>query len=281
MGSRHRRLESVSSCPAVDRDSRGVRRLAVRGAVTKAVSGEHGVRSFIDFFHSKANVRALTVTLIMCTIVTALAIVLGAILAWALRATVPRIGRFLLLTAVLVPLWMGVVVKNYVPSVLLGPARESSTRRCSSYTSRAGRWTCSTPRPPSSSACFTRCCRTRYSPSSRMFVTIPLELPLAAESLGATRTRAMTSVVAPLAVPGLFATAVIVFVLSLGFYVTPVVLGGPRATFLATLIQNDIFLRFDPVGAATAGTLLVVIVTIVIAVATRLIGGERLRRAIA
>jgi putative spermidine/putrescine transport system permease protein len=118
-------------------------------------------------------------------------------------------------------------------------------------------------------------------PLYAVFLTIPMELPQAAESLGASRTQAMSSVVAPLAVPGLFATGVIVYVLSLGFYVTPVILGGPRATFMATLIQNDIFLRFDPVAAATAGTLLVVIVTVVLIVASKLIGGDRLRRALA
>ena len=248
--------------------------------VTKAVSGKHGARSFIDFFHSKANVRALTVTLMMCTVVTVLAIVLGAILAWALRATRSRIGRFLLLTAVLVPLWMGVVVKNYAFLVILG--RRGILNKTLQFLHITNE-PLSLLYTPTAVAIGMLYSMLPYAvlPLYSIFVTIPLELPLAAESLGATRTRAMTSVVAPLAVPGLFATAVIVFVLSLGFYVTPVVLGGPRATFLATLIQNDIFLRFDPVGAATAGTLLVVIVTVVIALATKLIGGDRLRRALA
>lgn len=247
--------------------------------VSKSVSGPRGVRSFVDFFDSKANVRALTVTLVMCTIVTALALVLGTVIAWSLRATKSRVGRFILLTAVLVPLWMGVVVKNYAFLVILGRRGILNEALLFLHLIDEPMDLLYTPTAVVIGMLYSML---PYAvlPLYSIFLTIPLELPRAAESLGATRSRAMTSVVAPLAVPGMFATGVIVFVLSLGFYVTPVILGGPRATFLATLIQNDIFRRFDPVSAATAGTLLVVIVSVVLAAATKLIGSDRLKRAI-
>ena len=40
----------------------------------------------------------------------------------------------------------------------------------------------------------------------------------------------------PLSAPGLLATAVLVFGVSLGFYVTPILLGGARSPFIASLI---------------------------------------------
>ena len=113
------------------------------------------------------------------------------------------------------------------------------------------------------------------------FVNVSLELPKAAESLGASRTRAMTTIVLPLAWPAIFATGIIVFVLSLGFYLTPVILGGTSGTFVATLVQNDIFAFFDYPDAAALGTVLVIGATLVLSVGFWLIGPERLRRAIA
>jgi mannopine transport system permease protein len=65
------------------------------------------------------------------------------------------------------------------------------------------------------------------------------ELPKAALNLGASRFRAFWSVTFPLSLPGVFAGCLIVFVMALGFYITPALLGGPRTLMIATLISQQ------------------------------------------
>lgn len=61
-------------------------------------------------------------------------------------------------------------------------------------------------------------------------------LVLAARSLGATPARAFWQVYIPLAMPGIFAGSLLVFVQALGFYITPAVLGSPRQSLMSQLI---------------------------------------------
>lgn len=64
-------------------------------------------------------------------------------------------------------------------------------------------------------------------------------LLLAAQSLGATPRRAFWQVYVPLAAPGIFAGALLVFVLALGFYITPAVLGSPRQALMSQLMYSQ------------------------------------------
>ena len=73
-------------------------------------------------------------------------------------------------------------------------------------------------------------------------------------------------VVFPLSLPGVFAGCLIVFVMSLGFYVTPALLGGPRTLMIATLIgQQAIDLLNWPFAGALSFVLLVLSLGVTIA----------------
>lgn len=96
--------------------------------------------------------------------------------------------------------------------------------------------------------------------------SIPKELPLAAANLGAGRIQTFASVVFPLSLPGVFAGCLIVFVMSLGFYVTPALLGGPRTLMIATLIgQQATELLNWPFAGAISLVLLVLSLGIAVA----------------
>ncbi len=69
--------------------------------------------------------------------------------------------------------------------------------------------------------------------------SLPADLPRAAANLGAGRMRIFFAVILPLTLPGVFAGCLIVFVMSLGFYITPALLGGPRTLMIATLISQQ------------------------------------------
>ena len=93
--------------------------------------------------------------------------------------------------------------------------------------------------------------------------------------LYASRWRVLRRVILPIVKPGIIAGSILVFVPSLGAYVTPRVLGGGKQM----MIGNFIELQFGqgrnwPMGAALSVTLLV-IVTIALLAYVRTIGGER------
>ena len=69
--------------------------------------------------------------------------------------------------------------------------------------------------------------------------SLPADLPNAAANLGAGPLRIFLAVVLPLSLPGVFAGCLLVFVMSLGFYITPALLGGPRTLMIATLIGQQ------------------------------------------
>jgi ABC-type spermidine/putrescine transport system permease subunit I len=58
--------------------------------------------------------------------------------------------------------------------------------------------------------------------------------------LGASRVRAFFSTVFPLSLPGVLSGAALVFMLSLGFFVTPALLGGPKQQMISTLIESQV-----------------------------------------
>ena len=63
----------------------------------------------------------------------------------------------------------------------------------------------------------------------------------------------------PLTLPGIFAGAVIVFVLSLGFYITPALLGGGKVMMVAVMIEQEVRQTLNwPFAAALSAVLLAV-----------------------
>lgn len=93
------------------------------------------------------------------------------------------------------------------------------------------------------------------------------DLMRAAASLGASRGQALREVFLPLAMPGIAAGGVLVFVMSLGFYVTPAILGGGRVQVIAMRIDRSLS-NFTSYGAASAlGVLLLVATAITLGVA--------------
>jgi len=79
----------------------------------------------------------------------------------------------------------------------------------------------------------------------------------AAEGLGASNWRIFWRIYLPLTLPGIFAGAVIVFVLSLGFFITPALLGGGKVMMVAVLIEQEIRQTLNwPFAAALSAVLL-------------------------
>ncbi|MCM2444992.1 ABC transporter permease [Rahnella sp. CG8] len=94
------------------------------------------------------------------------------------------------------------------------------------------------------------------------------DLMTAASNLGASPSRAFRDVYFPLSLPGFLSGTLIVFVLCLGFYVTPAVLGGGRVIMAAMRIDANIRLYSSWGAASSLGVVLLLITVILIIVAS-------------
>jgi putative spermidine/putrescine transport system permease protein len=105
-------------------------------------------------------------------------------------------------------------------------------------------------------------------------------LPRAARSLGASPARAFLHVTLPLSLPGLAAGATLVFMLAIGFYITPALLGGPNDLTIASLIEMEVRDLLDwPFGAMLSLVLLALVAAVfalgaIFAGARRIAGAE-------
>jgi spermidine/putrescine transport system permease protein len=99
---------------------------------------------------------------------------------------------------------------------------------------------------------------------------LDLRLVEAAYDLGANRLQALRRVIVPLAIPGIVAGSVLVFVPCLGAYVTPQLLGGSKSLMIGNLIQNQFgAARNWPFGSALAFVLLSLVLIAMVAYALR------------
>jgi ABC-type spermidine/putrescine transport system permease subunit I len=79
----------------------------------------------------------------------------------------------------------------------------------------------------------------------------------AAQGLGASNWRIFWRIYVPLTLNGIFAGSVLVFVLSLGFFITPALLGGGRVVMIAVLIEQQVRETLNwPFAAALSAVLL-------------------------
>jgi len=105
---------------------------------------------------------------------------------------------------------------------------------------------------------------------------IDMGLVLAARSLGASPKRAFIRVFLPLSLPGVTAGCVLVFLLSVGFYITPALLGGPGEITLATLIEMQISDLLNWGFGATLSVALLVVIGLIFVVFSWVMGLDRL-----
>lgn len=102
------------------------------------------------------------------------------------------------------------------------------------------------------------------------------EVEQAAQSLGANRMQVFFRVTLPLSLPGVAAGMVLVFVLSLGFYITPALLGGPQDSLISQSIVLQVQQYMQPGMGSAMAVVLVLLVLVVFLVATRFVGLGRI-----
>lgn len=92
---------------------------------------------------------------------------------------------------------------------------------------------------------------------------IPRPLLEASQDLGASSVQTFWRVILPLSMPGLLAGATFAFVLSLGDFLAPLLVGGPSGTMIANVVQSLFGAAFDwPLGAAISVGILVITISL-------------------
>ncbi|WP_019955062.1 ABC transporter permease [Yoonia vestfoldensis] len=107
--------------------------------------------------------------------------------------------------------------------------------------------------------------------------TIPPSYLRAAKSLGATNWTAFWRVYFPQSVPGIGAGSILVFILSIGYYITPEIVGGTSGIFISNRIAYHISSSLNWGLAAALGTILLVVVLALYWAYDRIVGIDNVK----
>jgi ABC-type spermidine/putrescine transport system permease subunit I len=223
---------------------------------------------------NRSYIAAFEATFVSSAIVTVLCIVLGYPVAYLLSQVKEKTAA-LLLIAVLMPFWTSLLVRTYAWLVLL-------ERRglVNSWLLKIGVIDSALPLVHNLTGTVIGMTHIMLP-----FMILPLyasmraidnDLPVAAESLGASPVGAFWRIFFPLSIPGLSAGTVLVFILCLGFFVTPELLGGGRVVTVPMKIRTVTTTYFDWGAASALGMLLLVLTLGIFAAASKLLGFGRL-----
>jgi ABC-type spermidine/putrescine transport system permease subunit I len=245
--------------------------------VQLAVGQPRGVGNFASFFDLSVNLDVLRVTFVDSAIVAVISVALGGVIAWVMSSTTRPVVRIGMIAAIFIPFWMGSVVKLYAFTVLLERLGVINRLLLDLHLINA-------PldliynQPAVIVGMVYQLLPYSVLPLFVVFRSIDTDLLKAAEGLGASRARAVRSVVLPLGLPGILASLTIVYVVGLGFFLTPVLLGGATSPFSASFMYDDIFQYFDFTSAAVSAVVLLVGALLVLVIASRFVGREQLRK---
>lgn len=234
--------------------------------------GDDGGFSLVHYdrmLESKAYGRIFATTFNVSFLTTAICILIGYPLAYFLSQLPPRAASLCML-AVLLPFWTSLLVRTYAWLVLL--QRQGLVNR---WAMEFGFWDEPVKLVHNLNGTLIGMVHIMLP-----FLVLPLygsmkairqDYMRASSNLGASPAQTFRHVFFPLSLPGLFAGALIVFVLCLGFFVTPAVLGGGRVIMVAMQITSNIELFFNWGAASALGVVLLVITVAILFAASRLL----------
>jgi len=107
--------------------------------------------------------------------------------------------------------------------------------------------------------------------------TIPETYLRAAKSMGATNWTAFWRVYFPQSVPGIGAGSILVFILSIGYYITPEIVGGTKGVFISNRIAYHISSSLNWGLAAALGTILLAVVLILYWAYDKIVGIDNVK----
>lgn len=231
--------------------------------------GRLGFENYRLFFSAPVYVDMFLNTFVIAFIVTVICVLLGYPVAYLL-AILPPAWSGVLMLAVLVPFWTSTLVRTFSWLIIL---------QRNGIVNKSLVWLGVIDKPVSLVHNMTG------TVIGMVHIMVPfLILPLyasmkaidgnlmrAGANLGSSPTHAFFRIFLPLSLPGLVAGMIMVFVMCLGFYITPAILGGGKIKMIAQRIEESISLYPTWGPAAALAVLLLVMTAACLFVSLRLV----------
>ena len=230
-------------------------------------SGQLSLVNYQKMIEYKSYARVFKTTFNVSILTTLLCILIGYPLAYFLSQIPRRYVGFFMLT-VLLPFWTSLLVRTYAWLVML-----QRNGLINNFAIDLGLW--DTPLKLAHNLNGTLIGMVHIM---LPFLILPLYAAMrridphalqAAANLGATPVQAFWQIFVPLSLPGVVAGSLIVFVLCLGFYVTPAVLGGGRVILVSMQITAILEDQFNWGAASALGVVLLVLTFAALFLASR------------
>ncbi len=231
--------------------------------LSKGREATYTIAAWREFFVTPVYYIPFFRTLIFSGILTFATLVLVYPVAYFLARHVPKSRQMLFLLLVLIPFWVGEIIRTYAIMILLGNNGAINI---------ALKFLGIIDRPiPFMYTSFSLGIGIVYLVSLYMLLPlysalekIPTNMNEAAADLGAGPWRRFWRITLPLSKDGIASGCVLVFLIATGFYATPVILGGPSSTMFAESIANTFNVAADrwPTGAAFSSIMLITTLTL-------------------
>lgn len=230
--------------------------------------------NYYRFFRSPVYLNRLVYTVRVAFGVALCCLVLGYPLAYLLTR-VSSATRSLLMAMIIMPMWISVLVRTYAWMVLLGRA---------GVLNRVLQGIGITSQPVG----------LMYNTFAVFFGMVSMLLPYtvlpmysvmdsidgslvkAASNLGATPFQSFRHIFFPLSLPGVASGGLLVFIIALGFYITPALLGGPGNLMIANLIDITVNRLLDWGFGAAQSVILLIVALAIFYVYNRYLGLDKL-----
>ncbi|MET4806160.1 ABC transporter permease subunit [Limibacillus sp. MBR-115] len=260
---RHRSLAPLLLLPALILFL-GVFIIPLGGVFLESFGGrELTFKYYFEIFRDPVLVDVLISTLLLSLAVTAICVLLGYPVALLMLRSAGWLQRLIALLIIL-PLWTSLLVRTYSWMVILGRKGLVNETLLSlglidspfsllynRFSVYVGMVHIMLP--------------FMVLPLFAVMRRIDMNLMSAASSLGASKTRTFFAVFLPLSLPGVMAGSLLVFILSIGFFVTPALLGGLGDTTFVMLIERQVNRLFNwPLASAMSVSLLAATLVLVI-----------------
>jgi ABC-type spermidine/putrescine transport system permease subunit I len=236
--------------------------------------GNFSLENYARMLERKSYARIFQTTFQVSFLTTGLCILIGYPLAYFISQLPNRIANLCLIT-VLLPFWTSLLVRTYAWLVLL-----QKRGLVNDWAISLGLW-----EEP---------IKMVHNMTGTLIGMVHIMLPFlilpvygtmkaidrdymkAAANLGASPGRAFWTVFFPLTTPGLFAGSLMVFILCLGFFVTPAVLGGGKVIMVSMKIVSNIELFVNWGAASALGVVLLVSTVVILWIASRFLNLDKM-----
>lgn len=213
-----------------------------------------GLQNYEKLFTTASLVKILWTTLRVCVITTVVSVIIGYLIAYAMVHLGNR-ERSTMLVLVLISFWVSVLVRAFAWLTLLG-------RNGLVNGALVGSGLVDEPVALVRNELGVLIGMVHYMVP---YAVLPLLANMqgldqrimdASRNLGAGPLKTFSRIYLPLTIPGIVASSLLVFIISLGFYVTPALLGGGRVLMIAEYVSVQVLVTVQWGTASMLATLL-------------------------